>query len=295
MKRQIFFLVLIFSFCFLSNHLISQTNHTKYPGNPVLEPGPAAWDGVGVSGATVLFDGSIFQMWYTGYHPDVEEIGYATSTNGINWIKYSGNPIVDINGIPGSFDEQVASAPSVIWDGSQYVMYYSGHDNRGCGVAYSMDGIHWTKSNANPILIPGAPDEWDRYVGGTTVLFRDNTYMVWYNGADGVTGGIDYAEGPVDQPPTPLETSDIQIEWHPATVFTLRFWTMKYFLLVYTHTIPQPTPLVLNRHYNVVNLFFQTNPQWLMLGLTRLSNAPLLKVPKSPSMEQLPVIQTAIR
>ncbi|MFQ5640407.1 MAG: hypothetical protein ACE5IR_20700 [bacterium] len=126
MKRFISLLTCIVVIPLLSTRLVSQTNLTKYSGNPILGPGPDAWDGVGVSGATVLFDGSIFQMWYTGYHPDVEEIGYATSTDGKNWTKYAGNPVLTrtVGGWDGNINDVC-----VVFANGEYKMYYSGAAN----------------------------------------------------------------------------------------------------------------------------------------------------------------------
>jgi hypothetical protein len=60
----------------------------KYKDNPVMTVGPAeAWDETWVSFPFVLFDGSIFKMWYAGYSGDPVtfdnwqgRIGYATSS-----------------------------------------------------------------------------------------------------------------------------------------------------------------------------------------------------------------------
>lgn len=60
---------------------------------PVLEKGdPGSWDEVTAAKPSVYYDGQLYHMWYFGqegssvYDPTC--IGYATSTNGINWIKY---------------------------------------------------------------------------------------------------------------------------------------------------------------------------------------------------------------
>jgi predicted GH43/DUF377 family glycosyl hydrolase len=66
--------------------------------SPVLEPGPESWDSYIVYGPEVLFDGSSYHMWFTGswgygaYFPE-PRIGYATSNDGLLWIKDPGNPI----------------------------------------------------------------------------------------------------------------------------------------------------------------------------------------------------------
>jgi len=48
---------------FCANVGMTQTEWVKYPGNPVLEPGPSgAWDDTHVGVPTVLFNGTEYQM-----------------------------------------------------------------------------------------------------------------------------------------------------------------------------------------------------------------------------------------
>ena len=73
---------------------------TKWKGNPVLKEGsPGQWDDGGFSEAEVLYHNGIFHMFYGGakiYRPRIatrESIGYAYSTDGINFVKYRRNPV----------------------------------------------------------------------------------------------------------------------------------------------------------------------------------------------------------
>jgi sucrose-6-phosphate hydrolase SacC (GH32 family) len=66
---------------------------------PVLEPDPDSdWENFQVFAPEVLFDGSVYHMWYTGASgftgriADVQ-IGYATSNDGVEWIRDPGNPL----------------------------------------------------------------------------------------------------------------------------------------------------------------------------------------------------------
>ena len=38
---------------------------TKYPSNPILDPGPGAWEAQSLFVPTVIFDGVTYHMWYT--------------------------------------------------------------------------------------------------------------------------------------------------------------------------------------------------------------------------------------
>jgi predicted GH43/DUF377 family glycosyl hydrolase len=110
---------------------------TKYPGNPVLELGPSgSWEDEQVRAPDVYFDGSNFHMWYTGVKVDSNKIGYAISSDGINWIKNPANPVLDV-GLPGTWDDYRVNTPSVIFDGSLYRMWFSGHDGSYPRIGYA--------------------------------------------------------------------------------------------------------------------------------------------------------------
>jgi predicted GH43/DUF377 family glycosyl hydrolase len=51
--------------------------------NPVLKPGPTAWDAQTMATPDVLFDGSIYHMWYAGFDGTHMRIGYAVSPKGL--------------------------------------------------------------------------------------------------------------------------------------------------------------------------------------------------------------------
>ena len=101
-----------------------------YANNPVVDLGlPGSYEETSVVEPFVVYDGSIFHMWYTGLNqnttPWIEAIGYATSPDGMNWTKYSNQPVLD-KGSPGSWDDLEVFSGSVIFDGSTYHMWYSG-------------------------------------------------------------------------------------------------------------------------------------------------------------------------
>ncbi|MBC8234231.1 IPT/TIG domain-containing protein, partial [bacterium] len=157
----------------------------KYSGNPVLGPGPpGAWDDEAVAYSTVLFNGTEYQMWYSGY-PN-QRIGHATSADGIVWEKHP-NPVLE-PGPPGAWDDNHVGAPAVLFNGSEYHMWYQSHDGSyvwKIGYATSADGIVWEK-HPNPVLGPGPPGAWDdEYLGSPTVLFNGSEYQMWYSGIEG--------------------------------------------------------------------------------------------------------------
>ena len=193
----------------------------KYAHNPVLEPGVSgAWDNGIVIWPDVIYDGNIYKMWYTAVKAGIFRLGYAISSDGIHWIKYVDNPILDL-GPPGSWDAKGVGDSSVIYDGSKYEMWYVGSDgsnNMRIGYAISPDGIHWTKYSNNPVLDLGAPGSWDsEMLLHHKVIFDGVIYKIWYVGNDGTNWRIGFA------------TSTDGIHWtkyqgNPVLIGTLESW-----------------------------------------------------------------------
>ena len=60
------------------------------------------------------------------------------------WEKYPGNPVLDL-GASGTWDDSGVGGPVVLFDGTDYQMWYHGFDgsNSRIGYATSTDGIAW--------------------------------------------------------------------------------------------------------------------------------------------------------
>ena len=183
---------------------------TKYAGNPVLEPGkPGEWDSWYRGQVAVLQDGGLYKMWYSGgARSGPWQVGYATSSDGLEWTIYASNPVLKAGG-PGSWDEMESDGPTVLKDGATYKMWYHGcnADYSVCsiGLATSPDGIAWTKYAGNPVL-EQTPGEWDESgLAWPRVIKNGATYEMWYysdrkigyaTSPDGVTW-TKYAGNPV--------------------------------------------------------------------------------------------------
>jgi len=154
----------------------------KDTSNPVLQQGgTGTWDENGLIGPTVLFDGSTYKMWYYGKDVNgVLSIGYATSTDGVNWTKYANNPIIEIS---QPWEGASIGHPMVIFDGISYKMWYMANmDQPSIGYATSDSGITWIKYENNPVLEPTA-GEWDfGAVAYPNVIFENDLYHLWYTG-----------------------------------------------------------------------------------------------------------------
>ncbi len=164
---------------------------TKYSGNPVLEPSLAGgWNAYMVLEPCVIRDGGTYKMWYAGQSAPGSQgwhlgIGYAVSTNGIDWEKY-GNPVLG-RGVPGAWDyENVSGAYVMFHDGIYKMWYHGGVGGVGgteqIGYATSSDEVKWTKHPGNPIL-PVTPGAWDgQKVIDPCVIRWGSIYEMWYSG-----------------------------------------------------------------------------------------------------------------
>jgi predicted GH43/DUF377 family glycosyl hydrolase len=165
-------------------------NWTKHP-SAVMTPGATGWDSLFVGAASVIKESGSYKMWYTGWKSFTRlprSIGYATSPDGINWTKYSGNPV--LSPLTG-WESGGVGYQSVIKMTGGYLMFYTGEAaNALTGRAISSDGITWERYSNNPVLPAGGIGEWDRsnYLG-KVIAIEDTLYM-YYTGESnpGISG-----------------------------------------------------------------------------------------------------------
>lgn len=158
----------------------------------VLQSGPpGAWDDDGVVCSAVLVEGGLFKMWYTGRGTTgpVNQIGYATSPDGVAWTKHPA-PVMSVGGV-GAWDSARVREATVVHLGATYHMWYAGTQNHPIyriGYATSPDGLVWTKHPANPVLGTGPAGAWDDdTVYAPQVVHHGGTFHMWYSGGDGTT------------------------------------------------------------------------------------------------------------
>lgn len=97
--------------------------------DPVLQGSGSGWDTNYASGWTIIKNApDDFVMWYSGGDGKVDHgIGYATSSDGINWTKDENNPVYyNDDGI--TWRDNRTYTPSVIKDGANYKMWFTGKD-----------------------------------------------------------------------------------------------------------------------------------------------------------------------
>ena len=166
-------------FIFIAD-LQAQFNFQDVTNQPVLSYGtPGTWDDGAVWFPIVIKDGDTLRMWYTGLDASVWaytnwKIGYAWSLDGIEWNKFTGNPVLSTDLV---WEGNTMNLGAVIKDGNTYKMWYAASE---IGYAESLDGINWTK-NPEPVLNLGPSGDWDdSIICPCTVIKQDNEYRMYY-------------------------------------------------------------------------------------------------------------------
>src|SRR6266545_3398027 len=130
-------------------------------------------------------DGS-FRMWYGSYDGVSYTIYYATSSDGITWS--AGSQVLGTD-YDGGINYWSAD-PSVLWDGSQYAMWYwSTYPGATSSIRYatSSDGVSWDRKG---IVMTAEPlgGETISAVIAPTVVSEGTDFVMWY-GCQSATGG----------------------------------------------------------------------------------------------------------
>ncbi len=188
-------------------------------GQMVLDVG-TGWDVRRVLRPSVIYNGSLFMMWYTGSGQDPQRIGLATSEDGVAWTRYQGNPVLTL-GSSAQWDANAVNEAWVVYDGGQYKMWYGGQvwtssgdiQSWSIGYATSPDGIHWTKYSGNPVLTKGPSGSWDdKWVWRPIVLVTGSSYVMYYRGVSSQLGS---------QAKAGMATSSDGIHWTKTQVITM--------------------------------------------------------------------------
>jgi uncharacterized repeat protein (TIGR01451 family) len=169
-----------------------------------------SFDQNGVTTFHVIKDGGQYHMWYTGVSSDWRWVGfgYATSTNGITWVRQNGGaPVLTSRPGSGLFDDDRIIGPFVLIDeasaiapceggrtsGRCFRMWYEGfraNNTFYVGHALSSDGISWSIVNGLAPLgsvLAGDPNgplgfaAFDSNNVGLTAVIKDGAiYRMWY-------------------------------------------------------------------------------------------------------------------
>ncbi len=161
-------------------------NFKPYKNNPVFSGSNSnTWDNLIRERGYILMENGIYKMWYSGYKSDDTDpkyLGYATSTDGINWTRYADNPI---------FDEKWTEDMFVIKNDDKYYMFAEG-ENDIAHLLISADGIQWQEkgdliirtTSGEIIAAPyGTPTAWVED-GKWYLFYERNDLGIWLATSD---------------------------------------------------------------------------------------------------------------
>jgi len=89
-----------------------------------------------------------YRMIYTGRGTVAGQVGYATSTDGINWTKNANNPVFN----DPTWSNNQTQNSGIMKVGNEYLMWYGNWGIRESGIAVSTDLVNWTPYTTDPIF-----------------------------------------------------------------------------------------------------------------------------------------------
>jgi len=176
-------------------------NLTRYTGNPLVPLGPDSYDRFKTGPRVVLEEGpNKFSMWYEAvFGPNKSYVGYATSSDGINWTK-RGIVLSPSEAWEGGADGEV-SPNSIIVEGNIYKLWYhsyhNGHRRIGYATArrfgnafFNSRLLKWRK-HPTPVLDLGPPGSLDDQMVVEPRVFRvGNLYRMYYGAMRSTQQGV---------------------------------------------------------------------------------------------------------
>jgi predicted GH43/DUF377 family glycosyl hydrolase len=154
------------------------TQFVPYEGNPLFTgAGPGNWDEKIRERGWIIKEEGQYRMWYTGYssaRPDLMMLGYATSTDGLEWTRYEGNPL---------YDQHWVEDMMVVRHEGTYFMFAEGARDR-AHLLTSPDGIHWSRVGQLDVRCSSGEPLSDGPYGTPTAWIEDGTCYLFYERRD---------------------------------------------------------------------------------------------------------------
>lgn len=174
-------------------------NWTKQ--GPALNPGPAgSWMDIGPWGPSVIYENGTYKMWFVGSKSPMiyrNGIGYATSTDGKNWV-VDPQPVV-----PLSASIKATWSPTVVKLGGVYNLFIgiadspSNEYSSDIILMTSSDGRAWT--NKGVVMSARKDLAWQQSgVLPCEVIYDEGKFKMFYTAlsASGQSFALGYAESP---------------------------------------------------------------------------------------------------
>lgn len=116
---------------------------------PALAP-TLPWERLCIEAPSIVARNDKLYMFYAGgYNNEPQQIGVATSTDGVAWTRLSDRPFLT-NGAPGSWNASESGHPGIFRDGKRTLLFFQGNPDRGHTWSLAATEIGWTA--AGPVL-----------------------------------------------------------------------------------------------------------------------------------------------
>ncbi|HSP88120.1 MAG TPA: hypothetical protein VLN45_08295 [Ignavibacteriaceae bacterium] len=134
-----------------------------------------------VATSVIKIENTYYMYYNAGHYQQSWTINLATSVDGINWTKHSGNPILTAT---QTWEGNGVHSPSVIENDNNYLMVYGGMDNLGLGMATSTDGINWNSPTDPFFTKENTSNNWGANDIAYPNFIRDsnNKLRIYYTG-----------------------------------------------------------------------------------------------------------------
>ena len=153
-------------------------NWVRLP-NPVVYADPV--EQKIIVGDVIKINGTYYLYYSVRQYP-YYDIRVATSQDGVNFTKPGNNPLL----IPvENWEGTGIFSPSVIFENGQFKMVYVSVSQAGTdlGMAYSADGINWTKDPGNPFFdIDEVHNDWCARITYPFIRKINGQYRIYYTG-----------------------------------------------------------------------------------------------------------------
>jgi beta-1,2-mannobiose phosphorylase / 1,2-beta-oligomannan phosphorylase len=150
---------------------------TPYQNNPIFQAtNSATWDQHIRERGFILPEDGIYKMWYTGYvggDNDPKSLGYATSKDGIEWVRYSKNPI---------FTQRWTEDMFVMRNEGKYYMYAEGKDDI-AHMLTSPDGLSW-QDMGDLVILTVKGDTIHGPYGTPSIVIENGKWYLFYERND---------------------------------------------------------------------------------------------------------------
>ena len=141
------------------NSDFSRDTWTQLCNKPILKP-ELPWETRCIEAPTVTRRGDTFVMFYAGgYNNDPQQIGVATSPDGVNWTRSSSTPLLP-NGRPGEWNSSESGHPGFLAEESgRSYLFFQGNNDHGKTWLISCVELGWQGNTPRLIEVTKRPTE----------------------------------------------------------------------------------------------------------------------------------------